>query len=54
MAQLQELIVAVRDMRRKLGVEEKAPVPIVLRVADRAVVEQNSEMIGRLAKGLGH
>ena len=33
MEQLQELIVAVRDMRRKLGVEEKATVPILLRVA---------------------
>ena len=35
MEQLQELIVAVRDMRRKLGVEEKAPVPILLRVDPR-------------------
>ncbi len=53
MALMQELIVAVRDMRRKLGVEEKAPVPIVLRVADRAVVEQNSEIVERLAKVSG-
>ena len=33
MQQLQELIAAVRDMRRQLGVEEKATVPILLRVA---------------------
>ena len=33
MKRLQELIVAVRDMRRQLGVEEKALVPIRLRVA---------------------
>jgi valyl-tRNA synthetase len=52
MEQLQELIVAVRDMRRKLGVEEKAPVPILLRVdpADRSGIEQNSDIVSRLAK----
>ena len=52
MKRLQELIVAVRDMRRQLGVEEKAPVPIRLRVApaERAGIEQNSDIIGRLAK----
>ena len=41
MKRLQELIVAVRDMRRQLGVEEKATVPILLRVApaERAGIE---------------
>jgi valyl-tRNA synthetase len=52
MERMQELIVAVRDMRRKLGVEEKATVPILLRVdaAERAGIEENSDIIGRLAK----
>jgi valyl-tRNA synthetase len=52
MERLQELIAAVRDMRRQLGVEEKATVPILLRVAseERAGIEQNSDIIGRLAK----
>ena len=52
MKRLQELIVAVRDMRRQLGVEEKASVPIRLRVAPdaRAGIEQNRDIVGRLAK----
>jgi valyl-tRNA synthetase len=52
MERMQELIAAVRDMRRKLGVEEKAAVPILLRVAPdaRASLKQNSDIIGRLAK----
>jgi valyl-tRNA synthetase len=52
MERLQELIVAVRDMRRQLGVEEKAAVPILLRVApaERAGIEQNHDLIGRLAR----
>jgi valyl-tRNA synthetase len=56
MEQMQELIAAVRDMRRQLGVEEKATVPILLRVApgERAGIEhgfkQNQNIIGRLAK----
>ena len=52
MERMQELIVAVRDMRRQLGVEEKALVPILLRVAteERAGIEQNQDIIGRLAK----
>jgi valyl-tRNA synthetase len=55
MAQLQQLIVAVRDLRRQSGVEEKVPVPILLRVtaADRAGIEQNQDIIGRLAKVSG-
>ncbi|HTZ56684.1 MAG TPA: valine--tRNA ligase [Acidobacteriaceae bacterium] len=52
MTQLQDLIVAVRDMRRQLGVEEKAAVPILLRVGatKREGIEQNEDIIGRLAK----
>jgi valyl-tRNA synthetase len=52
MAQLQQLIAAVRDLRRQLGVEEKATLPIRLRVAqtERAGIEQNQDIIGRLAK----
>jgi len=52
MKRLQELIAAVRDMRRQLGVEEKASVPILLRVApnDRAGIEQNKDIVGRLAR----
>jgi valyl-tRNA synthetase len=52
MERMQALIVAVRDMRRQLGVEEKTPVPIQLRVApaERAGIEQNSDIISRLAK----
>jgi valyl-tRNA synthetase len=50
MEQLQELIVAVRDMRRKLGVEEKAQVPILLRVDDRSAIELNRDIVSRLAK----
>jgi valyl-tRNA synthetase len=52
MIRIQELIVAVRDMRRQLGVEEKATVPILLRVApaERAGIEQNQEIVGRLAR----
>jgi valyl-tRNA synthetase len=52
MKQLQELIVAVRDLRRQLGVEEKASVPIRLRVApdERGGIEQNRDIVGRLAK----
>jgi valyl-tRNA synthetase len=52
MIRIQELIVAVRDMRRQLGVEEKATVPILLRVApsERTGIEQNQEIVGRLAR----
>ena len=55
MGRMQELIVAVRDMRRQLGVEEKAAVPILLRVApaERAGIEQNQEIVGRLARVSG-
>jgi valyl-tRNA synthetase len=55
MGRIQELIVAVRDMRRQLGVEEKATVPILLRVApaERAGIEQNQEIVGRLARVSG-
>ena len=54
-ARMQELIVAVRDMRRTLGVEEKATVPILLRVGatERAGIEQNGDIINRLARVSG-
>jgi valyl-tRNA synthetase len=48
---LQELIVSVRALRKDLGVEEKAPVPILIRSAnDGAVFEDNLEIIQRLAR----
>ena len=52
MARMQELIVAVRDMRRTLGVEEKAAVPVLLRIepGERAGIERNQDIIGRLAR----
>jgi valyl-tRNA synthetase len=55
MARMQELIVAVRDMRRTLGVEEKATVPILVRAdaKERAALEQNGEVIHRLARVSG-
>jgi valyl-tRNA synthetase len=55
LARMQELIVAVRDMRRTLGVEEKATVPILVRAAstERAAFEQNGEVIHRLARVSG-
>ncbi len=55
MARMQELIVVVRDMRRQLGVEEKATVPILLRVApeERPALEANRDIIGKLAKVSG-
>ena len=55
MGRIQELIVAVRDMRRQLGVEEKAAVPILLRVApaERAGIEQNQDIVSRLARVSG-
>ncbi len=52
MARMQALIVAVRDLRRTLGVEEKASVPILLRVApsERPAIERNGDTISRLAR----
>jgi valyl-tRNA synthetase len=50
-ALLQELIVAVRALRKDLGVEEKAAVPIRVRAAqDGAAFSANLEMIRRLAR----
>jgi valyl-tRNA synthetase len=55
MERLKQLVVAVRDMRRQLGVEERASVPVLLRVAgeDRPGIEQNRDLIGRLARVSG-
>ncbi len=48
---LQDLIVSVRALRKDLGVEERAPVPILIRsVNDGAVFEDNLEIIQRLAR----
>ena len=55
MKELQALIVAVRDMRRQVGVEEKVPVPIRLRSGSpaRPVIEQNQDIVSRLGKVSG-
>jgi valyl-tRNA synthetase len=48
---LQELIVSVRGLRKDLGVEEKASVPIRIRAAqDGLVFAENLEIIQRLAR----
>jgi valyl-tRNA synthetase len=50
-ALLQELIVSVRGLRKDLGVEEKASVPIRIRaVQDGLVFAENLEIIQRLAR----
>ena len=51
MASLQDLIVAVRALRKDLGVEEKASVPIRIHAAkDGLAFAQNTEIIQRLAR----
>ena len=52
MALLQELIVEVRDLRRTLGVEDKAAVPIRLRISPRgrAEIERSAGIVYRLAR----
>jgi valyl-tRNA synthetase len=49
---LQELIVEIRALRKEIGVEEKADVPIEVRIhADlREFVEENHDMIEKLAR----
>jgi valyl-tRNA synthetase len=49
---LQSLVVGVRALRKEIGVEEKAAVPIELRIGaeQRSVVEQNLALIERLAR----
>jgi valyl-tRNA synthetase len=50
-ALLQELIVSVRGLRKDLGVEEKASVPVCIRAAqDGLVFTENFEIIQRLAR----
>ncbi len=51
MAALQDLIISVRALRKDLGVEEKALVPIRFRAAqDGLAFAQNGEIIQRLAR----
>ena len=52
MTLLQHLIVEIRALRKEVGVEEKATVPVEVRVdsATRAIVQQNSAMIERLGR----
>jgi valyl-tRNA synthetase len=53
-ALLQELIVSVRALRKDLGVEEKALVPIRIRaLSDGLAFEENFEIIQRLARVSG-
>jgi valyl-tRNA synthetase len=49
---LQSLIVEVRALRKEIGVEEKAIVPIELRAGEslREIAEQNRDIIERLAR----
>jgi valyl-tRNA synthetase len=52
MALLQSLTIEVRTLRKEIGVEEKATVPIEVRIdpANKLVVQQNSATIERLAR----
>jgi valyl-tRNA synthetase len=52
MAILQSLIVEARTLRKEIGVEEKAVVPIELRIADtaRKGIAENSAIVERLAR----
>jgi valyl-tRNA synthetase len=52
MVLLQEMIVELRDLRRTLGVEERAAVPIRLRISTegRAEIERNAAIVYRLAR----
>jgi valyl-tRNA synthetase len=49
---LQSLIIEVRALRKEIGVEEKAAVPIELRIDEnlKQVISENSAMIERLAR----
>ena len=49
---MQSLIVEVRALRKEIGVEEKAVVPIEIRIDGhlKAVIQENAEMIKRLAR----
>ncbi|HET6170236.1 MAG TPA: class I tRNA ligase family protein, partial [Terracidiphilus sp.] len=52
MALLQNLIIEVRTLRKEIGVEEKAVIPIEVRIdaAHRPPIQQNSPTIERLAR----
>jgi valyl-tRNA synthetase len=55
MTSLQELIVAVRALRKELGVPEKEPAPIRIHAAANitAAVQANADMLSRLARVSG-
>jgi valyl-tRNA synthetase len=52
MAFLQSLITETRSLRKEIGAEEKAVVPIELRTdaASRKIIEENRDIVERLAK----
>jgi len=52
MALVQTLIVEVRALRKEIGVEEKAAVPVELRIGGklRSVISENSAIVERLAR----
>ena len=52
MSFVQELVVETRGLRKEIGVEEKATVPIEVRIdaQSRAVAEENRDIIERLAR----
>jgi valyl-tRNA synthetase len=52
MEMVQSLIVAVRALRKEIGVEEKASTPVEVRIdaESQAVVKQNIAIVERLAK----
>ena len=52
MAFLQEFITETRSLRKEIGAEEKAVVPIELRTdaASRKIIEENRDIVERLAK----
>jgi len=52
MGRLQSLIVEVRSLRKEIGVEEKAAVPIEVRTdeASRKIAEENRDIIEKLAR----
>jgi valyl-tRNA synthetase len=52
MQSLQSLTVEIRALRKEIGVEEKAVVPIEIRTdaSSRKIVEQNRDIVERLAR----
>src|ERR1017187_2628185 len=52
MSLVQSLIVEIRGLRKEIGVEEKAVVPLEIRIDAHAkpLIEENAEIVQRLAK----